>query len=809
MADAAESVPVDAGGNPMRRVPAAAVMALVGAVLCFGATAAGALWLREAGGQPAIWPASAVLLAALLRTSGRRRAAVAIAGAAGMFAAAVAAGLAPAAGAGLTAAHLAEALFAFAGLRLLVRHPARLDTMADAGRMAGVAALLAPCVGASIAAAAATWTAPEADYWSAWGQWWAADAVGMLIVLPLACWTTAGELRAYQSAARLAETLFTLTAVAVLLWLVLTHGGALLSVLVLPALVWSALRIGRLGAAVAVVGTVAAVTGMTVGGLGPLAEAGAASMADRILYLQLVAAAVCAPKYVIAMVVASAARTKEDLQRTAAQVMRLYNETPVMLQSVGPDGRYLSVSDYWLAKMGYDRDEVIGRSAFDLMTPHSRELALTRYFPEALRTGRAMDVPYEYVTKSGRIMPVELSSAWDRNPDGSLSRSMAVMIDVSERQAWERALEAQRTELELIFNSVPARIFYKDDRNVVLRQNRLAAQSTGRPDLATPYDAGEAFPATAAVQHEADLEVIRSGEPKLGVIEEYRRADGASGWVRTDRVPYRDPNTGARRVLVVSTDVTQLIQAERDLKAQADSLARSNRDLERFAYLASHDLQEPLRMVASFTDLLARDYGDALDDRAREYIGFASDGARRMSAMIKDLLTYSRAASGAAVHDPVDLAEVLALAERNLAVAIEEAHARVEAEPLPTVLGNESQLVSLFQNVISNALKYRSEAAPVVRVDAKAEGGVWHVVVKDNGIGIDPKHHERVFDLFRRLHPRDAYEGTGLGLAICRKVVEAHGGTIWIESALGTGTEVHFTLSAGDGVRRQADGPGS
>ena len=228
-----------------------------------------------------------------------------------------------------------------------------------------------------------------------------------------------------------------------------------------------------------------------------------------------------------------------------------------------------------------------------------------------------------------------------------------------------------------------------------------------------------------------------------------------------------------------------------------DELRRSNADLEQFAYVASHDLQEPLRMVASYMQLLRRRYSDKLGDDAQDFIEFAVDGAQRMQRLIDDLLAYSRIGTRGAPPEPTDSEAAFDRAMDLLEARIEETGADVTRGPLPGVMGDSGQLVQLFQNLLSNAIKY-SKREPRIRVDATASDGVWRFAVRDNGIGIEAQYNERIFELFRRLHGRDEYSGTGIGLAICKKIVERHGGNIWVESESDSGSTFYFTLKSTD-----------
>jgi signal transduction histidine kinase len=246
-------------------------------------------------------------------------------------------------------------------------------------------------------------------------------------------------------------------------------------------------------------------------------------------------------------------------------------------------------------------------------------------------------------------------------------------------------------------------------------------------------------------------------------------------------------------------------QAEADLARKAEELARSNRDLEQFAYVASHDLQEPLRMVAAYTQLLGDRYADKLDENANKYIHYAMEGALRMQTLVQDLLTFSRVGRDRQ-RTPIACDAVVQEALQNLQAAMQESGAIVHHEGLPTVSGDRMQLVQLFQNLIGNAIKFRGTKAPAITVIAERSGGEkaatekagteWKFSVSDNGIGVAAEHVEAIFVIFQRLHTRAEYPGNGVGLAICKKIVEQHGGRIWVESKAGEGASFQFTLPA-------------
>jgi PAS domain S-box-containing protein len=242
------------------------------------------------------------------------------------------------------------------------------------------------------------------------------------------------------------------------------------------------------------------------------------------------------------------------------------------------------------------------------------------------------------------------------------------------------------------------------------------------------------------------------------------------------------------------SDITEFKRAQETLAQRTEELARSNQELEQFAYVASHDLQEPLRMVASYTQLLARRYKDQLDSDAGEFIGFAVDGAMRMQTLINDLLKLSRVGSKGKPFAPCDCNVALKKAMDHLRLAIEESGAVISYDALPLIVGDESQMVQLLQNLLGNALKFRGDEPPHIHVSAKIGHGEWIFEVQDNGIGIAPEFAERIFVIFQRLHTKEQYPGTGIGLAICRKIVERHGGRIGVKSQLGQGSSFYFTI---------------
>jgi PAS domain S-box-containing protein len=290
-------------------------------------------------------------------------------------------------------------------------------------------------------------------------------------------------------------------------------------------------------------------------------------------------------------------------------------------------------------------------------------------------------------------------------------------------------------------------------------------------------------------QSEAVMEINNDITDRKRAEESLRKAHGELEQRVQERT--RDLKTSNE---LLELEIAERKRAESVLAQQSAELARSNSELEQFAYIASHDLQEPLRMVGSYVQLLERNYKKLFDAKGEEYIAYAVDGAKRMQMLINDLLAYSRVGTQGNEFALTDCAGVVSLAIKNLQKAIQESGATITCESLPAVRADGMQLLQLFQNLLANAIKFRAEQSPEIHIMAKHTDGFWQFTVKDNGIGIEPRHFQRIFLIFQRLHSRRHYPGTGMGLAICKKIVDRHGGTIWPVSEPGMGTTFFFTL---------------
>ncbi len=393
---------------------------------------------------------------------------------------------------------------------------------------------------------------------------------------------------------------------------------------------------------------------------------------------------------------------------------------------------------------------------------------------------------------------------------GEVAALQGTAQDVTAQREAQREVERLSLQLERILDAAGEGIYGLDLDGRTTFVNHAAGEMTGwEPDALVGREQhavlhhhradGSPYPAEACPIHQT----LRDGQERRVADEVFWRKDGSSFPVEYVAAPMwaEDAIVGA---VVVFQNVADRVAAEQALQRYADDLEERNAELEQFAYVASHDLQEPLRMVSSFLQLLQRRYADQLDETADEYIAYAVDGAKRMQKLIQDLLSYSRVGTRGKAFKPVDMNRTAETVLTDLGPALDEAGATVEAGDLPTVAADETQMRQLLQNLVANAVKFRAEAAPVVRISAEqaedAGRAVWRFAVADNGIGIEEHHADRVFQIFQRLHTRDEYEGTGIGLAMCKKIVERHGGRIWFESAPDAaasptdGTTFYFTL---------------
>ena len=417
------------------------------------------------------------------------------------------------------------------------------------------------------------------------------------------------------------------------------------------------------------------------------------------------------------------------------------------------------------------------------------------------REGWVQDYALEIRHRDGSTTPVLYNASVYRDESGEVVGVFAAARDISERKRAEEALlRANAYNRSLIEASLDPLVTIAPDGKIT-DVNSATEKVTGinRQELiGTDFSDYFTDPGAARAGYQR---VFREGWVQDYALE-IRRRDGVITPVLYNASVYHDEADRVAGVFAAARDISERKRAEERLARYAADLARSNADLEQFAYAASHDLQEPLRTVASFTQLLAKRYHGRLDSDADEFIAFAVDGARRMQTLVNDLLGYSRVGTRGKEFAPTETEATFEEALTNLKTAATEAQAMITHDALPRVMGDQAQLCLLFQNLIGNAIKFRGTEPPRIHVSAERTGAEWRFAVRDNGIGIDPQYAEQIFVIFQRLHTTAEYPGTGIGLAICKRIVERHGGRIWVEPAAGPGAVFHFTLPGRREVRR-------
>jgi PAS domain S-box-containing protein len=449
-------------------------------------------------------------------------------------------------------------------------------------------------------------------------------------------------------------------------------------------------------------------------------------------------------------------------------------------------------------QFGYSRDQLVGRKVTDIIPSGFAERIIadgSRSAAEALAQNMGTGIELVALRRDGSEFPIEIMLSPLRSPEGLLVT--AAIRDISARKADEESMRRAEQRYRGLLEAAPdPMIVVSQTGEIVLLNVQAETQFGYRRDELIGRKVTDIIPIGFAERLVADK--LRSPEEALaqeigaGIELSALRRDGSEFPIEI----MLSPLESADGVLVTAAirDISVRKAAEAALIDKMAELKRSNEELSQFAYIASHDLQEPLRMVSSYTQLLAQRYSGKLDSDADEFIAFAVDGAMRMQRLIQDLLAYSRTGTSDMDVTMVSSEKALQIALSNLETAIADCGARVTSGELPAVEVDEIQLIQLFQNLIGNALKYHGEDAPAVHVSAQRTGGRWQFFVKDNGLGIEPQYHERIFGMFQRLHNRTEFSGTGIGLAICRKIVERNGGDLSVTSQLGHGSTFCFSL---------------
>jgi PAS domain S-box-containing protein len=452
------------------------------------------------------------------------------------------------------------------------------------------------------------------------------------------------------------------------------------------------------------------------------------------------------------------------------------------------EGRFTMVNEAYAEMTGYSREELVGAHASIVVDEETLERAAKR--KAAMRVDEAADRTMEAMvrTKSGDLVPAEATfSTIETN--GGREEQVGVVRDISDRKEYQRKIEESERRYRTLAENFPNGIvaLFDEDLRYVAAGGELLGELGIEREAPLGMSIHERYPDELVAEVEPYFRAALDGEENPFEVEYYDRN------LLAHTLPIKSSG-GAPAGMLVVQDVTRRREYQRQLE-------ESNERLEQFAYAASHDLQEPLRMVSSYLQLIDDRYRDELDEDGREFIEFAVDGAERMRDMIDALLQYSRVETRGDEFETVDLDAVVDDVRDDLQIQIEETDADVSVEPLPRVEGDPNQLRQVFQNLLDNAIAYSGDDPPEVRVSADRVGSYWHVAVRDEGIGVDPDDAERIFEVFQRLHTHDEHAGTGIGLALCERIVERHGGRIWVDSEPGEGSTFTFTLP----VDRDAD----
>ncbi len=487
-------------------------------------------------------------------------------------------------------------------------------------------------------------------------------------------------------------------------------------------------------------------------------------------------------------------QAQDDLRRSEADLRAILDNMPDIFYRTDRDGRLLMVSRSVESLLGYTVDEVLGRdAAFYHGLPDSRANLVAAL--EAAG-GSIIDYELQLQHKDGRTLWASTSSRFYYDADGQRVGTEGVVRLIEERKRNELFIRENRALIQAMLDaSSDAIMLFRPDGTLLAVNEVLAGRFGRQASELTGSCLWDMFPPDVAkARQETVSRVVETGQA-VHFLD--RR-----GELYLDNSIYPAPGADGipDKVAVYSRDITAQTLAEARVTTYLAELERSNAELEQFAYVASHDLREPLRMISSYLSLLERRYGPRLEGDGLEFLAFARDGARRMDNLVLDLLEFSRIERKGSPIIAMEAEPGLRQALRHLAPAIVESATAVEVASggeSPWVMGDPDQVIRLFQNLIGNAVKYRAaDRTPRISVSWRRDGGEWEFTVADNGIGIEAQYFERIFRIFQRLHTPDRYEGTGIGLAICKKIVERHGGRIWVDSVPGEGSAFHFTLPA-------------
>lgn len=474
----------------------------------------------------------------------------------------------------------------------------------------------------------------------------------------------------------------------------------------------------------------------------------------------------------------------------------LFRNSAFGVMLINEQGEILEINDQLLKRLGYEREELMNQSAIKIMiSEEDMEPAFENLIELRDKLVPSINVERRIRSKDGLLTWSRIgASLIELTPE---EKAIMVLIeDINDEKISRRELDDAERRFEAVFNSSPSGIIITRNQGEILHTNPAFAEMLGYH----PQDliGKDVFQFTHEHDQQDTLKMVNllnSGQiSEYDLEKRYVRRDGNTFWAKTWVSLMERNGKDVIRVAIVE-NIDRRKKAEQKLEEKNKELMEINQELEHFAYVASHDLQEPLRTVASFIQILEKRYGHLLDEDGQQFMGFVVEGAKRMQSLIRDLLEYSRINRFNTDYEKVDLNEVFQTVNRGLKEKIDSTDAVILAENLPSIQGNKIQLTQIFQNLIDNAIKFRGDRKPEIIISVKELPTKWEISVRDNGIGISQEYFQRIFIIFQRLHTHEEYSGTGIGLALCKKIIERHGGEIWLDSTPGQGTNFTFTIA--------------
>lgn len=503
--------------------------------------------------------------------------------------------------------------------------------------------------------------------------------------------------------------------------------------------------------------------------------------------------------FVIARDITEQKIMEDALRESEAQLQTIFRAAPDSVIVIDQEGKIVQWNPKSEFLFGWKSEEVIGKTLTETIIPEMYREAHIKGMKRFLKSGegtvlnKTIELP---ALKKGNVeFMVELTISQTLINGKYLF--IGFLRDITERKKAEEELRQSEERYHVLINEVEDySIIRLDPTGIITNWNKGATKING-------YTEEEVLGKNFSIFYTEKDQLENQPQKTLSIAEKEGqylfsgwkvKKDESLFWADVSITRLNDNQGNLQGFVKITRDLSEQKRAEAQLMLKTEELKQSNAELEQFAYIASHDLQEPLRMVTSYLQLLQRAYQDKLDTDANDYIGFAVDGSKRMRNLINGLLEYSRIGKLEQSFENVNLNETLETVCKDLGESIKENNAIIQYKDLPVVFANKLQMQQLFQNLISNAIKFRNEKSPFIRISFTLEQDIYHFQINDNGIGIDTHYAEKVFLIFQRLHSRENYPGTGIGLAICKKIIEHHKGKIWLESTLGKGSTFHFTI---------------